>query len=232
MKKDLLILGLLFSLNSMTYGHIVSLDTISCPVCGDSVVFFVTRSMMGYVGYKDFQKDVVISYYEDMINSCSNCYYSGYYSDFDTTFTTSFIDSIKAVANNHKDKKLDNVLECEIAADIKMLSKFKYDEIANIYLVASYLLRNDSAQIKRRKELQIKTADFFIQALNNKEYEKDVIATINYLIGEMYRRTGNFNKAVLHYDLAIKDKNKQDWVKNVAIKQKKLAIKKDENNQI
>ena len=72
-----------------------------------------------------------------------------------------------------------------------------------------------------------------ISALDKNEYEdKSVIANINYLIAEMERRIGNFDEAIKHYDLAINDSNKKDWVEKVAKEQKELAVKKDENNKI
>lgn len=233
MKKYLIIIGLFLTMNNIVFGHTGYTDTVVCPVCGDSVVFHLTASMSTFGSFLDFQKQGAIGYYyEEMINTCKKCYYSGYHSDFDTTFTVSKIDSIKLLTNKYKDKKLDDALECEIAADIQMTSNYKYDQVASVYLISSYFLRTDSTQIDRRKEIQAKTADFFTMALKNNEYEQDVIATINYLIGEMYRRTGTFDKAIVYYDLAIKDKNKQDWVEDIAKQQKELATNKDENNEI
>ena len=48
----------------------------------------------------------------------------------------------------------------------------------------------------------------------------------------MYRRTSDFENAIIHFDLAISDENKKDWVEEVAIKQKELAIKADDDNSI
>lgn len=233
MNKYFMIFGLLLSLNNSIFGHTGYPDTLKCPVCGDKVVFNITMSMSTFGGYLDFQKQGAIGYYyEEIINSCHTCYFSGYRSDFDTTFSDAYIDSVNKVTEKYKGKTIDDVLECEVAAEIKMLRKYKYDQIASIYLVASYFLRNDSMQTEKRKKLQIKTAEFLIKALENNEYKVDAKATINYLIAEMYRRTGAFDKAVLYYDLAVKDKNKQDWIEELAKKQKELAKKEDENNDI
>jgi len=233
MRIYILIIGFILYLNNTMNGHTGYADTVKCPVCGNAVFFHLTARMTSFGGYLDFQKQGAIGYYyEEMINSCKKCYFSGYRNDFDTTFTATHIDSIKAVTYRYMEQKLDNALECEIAADIKMISNFEYIRIANIYLIGSYLLRKDTVQAERRKELQTKTAEFLIKALENNEYEKDMMATINYLIGEMYRRTGNFNEAIKHYDLAIEDENKKEWVKDVAIKQKELAINNDDNNEI
>lgn len=233
MKKYILLLSFIVTLCTSVYSHTGYPDTVICPICNDTVVFHLTMSMTSFDGYLDFQKRGAIGYYyEEMINSCHSCYFSGYVSDFDTTYSKSYIDSIKTVTSKHKGKTIDNPLECEIAAEIKTLTDSSFDHISNIYLIASYFLRTDSLQIERRKELQLKTVKYLEKALANDEYAKDLIATINYLIGEMYRRTSNFDKAIYHYDLAIKDKKRQDWVKDIAIKQKELAIKEDDNNDI
>ena len=48
----------------------------------------------------------------------------------------------------------------------------------------------------------------------------------------MYRRTSDFKNAIIYYDLTMNDKNKKDWIKEIAIKQKELAIKEDDDNTI
>lgn len=232
MKRFLLIFGLVLCFNN-TFGHTGYSDTLKCPVCSNSVVFQLTMSMTTFGGYLDFQKKGAIGYYyEEMINSCHTCYFSGYHSDFDTTYRESYIDSVKIVTEKYKGKSIDDALECEIAAEIKMLTRYEYDAIATIYLDASYFLRFDSLQTERRIGFQLKTAELLSKAIENNEYEKDAIATINYLMGEMYRRAGQFDKAVLYFDLAINDKKKQDWIKDVATKQKILAKNEDDNNGI
>lgn len=77
------------------------------------------------------------------------------------------------------------------------------------------------------------SATFFAKAIEAREYgEKERYATINYLIGELFRRAGDFDSAIKFYDLAINDENKRDWVLEVATKQKELATKRDEDNTI
>ena len=124
MKKLPVILIFILNLSTSIYGHTGTSEKIVCPVCNDSVVFYLTMSMTTFGGYMDFQKHGAIGYYyEEMISSCKKCYYSGYHSDFDTTFTNSFIDSVKTVTTKYKGKEIDDALECEITAEIKMLSK-------------------------------------------------------------------------------------------------------------
>lgn len=227
---------LICTLNSLSSNAHTSYPTmVECPVCKDSVKFHVTMSRTTFGSYYDFQdKGAIGDYYEQLINGCDVCYYSGYRGDFDTTFAESYIDSIKTVTSKYMDQKLDDALEHVIAAEIKMLRPYDNDHIANIYLIGSYFLRNakKEKQEERRKELQLETIRFLKKAIDEDEYEKDVVATIHYLVAEMHRRRGEFDEAIEYYDLAINDKNKQDWVEEVAKEQKKLAEEKNDDNSI
>jgi hypothetical protein len=48
----------------------------------------------------------------------------------------------------------------------------------------------------------------------------------------MYRRIGEFDKAIQYYDFALNDPNKKDWLLEVASEQKKLALAKNDDNSI
>ena len=48
----------------------------------------------------------------------------------------------------------------------------------------------------------------------------------------MYQRIGDFETAIEYYDQAIADANKKDWVLEVATKQKELAIRRDDSNDL
>lgn len=233
MYKYVLFILLISGLFSPSYSHTGGPEKVQCPVCKDSVVFHMTYSMTTFGSFMDFQQYGAIGYYyEEMINACKNCYYSGYFSDFDTTFTQSYIDSVNLVTRDFVGKVIDETLECEIAAEIKMLKPDKYDIISNIYLISSYFLKGDSTQISRRKLMQQKAINHLFKALENDEYNKDVVATVHYLIGELYRRMGDFENAITYFDFAIKNKKKQDWVKDIAKQQKELALKNDDDNSI
>lgn len=63
--------------------HTCSPDTVKCPVDGIKVAFCVTMSMTTFGSYYDFQKKGAIgNHYEELINSCSDCHFSGYLDDF------------------------------------------------------------------------------------------------------------------------------------------------------
>ena len=233
MKKSILILFGLITFN-LSFGHTCETEEVKCPIDKTTVEFCVTMSMTTFGSYYDFQEQGAIgNHYEELINCCPKCHYSGYISDFDTTFTKERKEEIKQFLSKYDSIKIDEAMECKIAGELKEYLNNSNDDILNYYLIGSYLVRFDSTRISFRKELQYKTKIFLVRAIENNEYNDfSKIATINYLIAEMCRRTGEFKKAVLYYEKAINDPNKKDWVEEVAIRQKNLAIKEDDDNGI
>ncbi|WP_197276078.1 DUF2225 domain-containing protein [Mangrovimonas sp. TPBH4] len=233
MKTILTFIGTILLANSI-YGHTCSTKEVKCPIDKEKVEFCVTMSMTTFGTLYDFQKQGAIgNHYEELINACPKCHYSGYVSDFDTTFSKERQEEIKGFLSQYDDMLIDDSKECLIAGELKEFLEETNDEISNCYLIGSYLLRLDSTSIDLRIDFQNKTKKYLIQALEQNEYEdSSTIATINYLIGEMCRRTKHFQDAVTYYEKAINDINKKDWVEEVAIKQKELAIEKDDNNEI
>lgn len=234
MKKIFLILAILLMGLNVANAHTCQDETVKCPIDGNNVTFCVTMSMSTFGSFKDFQKKGAIGkHYEESINTCSKCHFSGYIDDFKTTISEEEKIKIKGYLTKFDNAKIDDAKQCLIAGEIKDLLKKSNNEIAFCYIIGSYLLRNNDKQIEFRKELQSKAKDYLISALDKNEYDdKSVNANINYLIAEMERRIGNFDEAIRFYDLAINDSNKKDWVEGVAKEQKELAIKKDENNKI
>jgi hypothetical protein len=227
------ILLLLFFANHLS-AHTCENEKVKCPLHGSKVTFCVTMSMTTFGGYKDFQKKGAIGdHYEQLINSCSKCHFSGNIDDFKKNWTAEEKEMIKVSLAKYADSKMNDGLECKIAGELKELLKAKSSDIAYCHQVGSYVLRSDKNNVVLRKELQLKASGFLILALANNEFEdKTSIANINYLIAEMNRRTGNFDEAVKYYDIAINNPDKQDWVEKIANEQKELALKKDDNNEI
>ncbi|MDO8316845.1 MAG: DUF2225 domain-containing protein [Flavobacterium sp.] len=234
MKKIILITIILLMGQNFANAHTCENETVKCPIDGQKVTFCVTMSMTTFGSFKDFQQQGAIGeHYEGLINTCPKCHFSGYIDDFKTELNGEEKIKIKEYLTKFDDTKIDDAKQCLIAGEIKELQKKSNKEIAFCYVTGSYLLRNNDKQVEFRKQLQSKAKDNLISALDKNEYEdKSVIANINYLIAEMERRIGNFDEAIKHYDLAINDSNKKDWVEKIAKEQKELAVKKDENNKI
>ena len=238
MKKTIFILLVSISLLKFSIAnacmHTCVNETVKCPIDGTKVKFCVTMSMSTFGSYRDFQKQGAVgNHYEQLINSCPKCKFSGYFDDFNEKYTEEEKIKISEYLSKYKEIKITEAEECLIAGEIKSLLNKSNSEIAFCFINGSYLLRYNKQNINQRKDLQLKAIDKLKLAIQNNEYE-DIsnIPNINYLIGEMHRRTGNFDDAILYYDKAISDKNKQEWVESVAIEQKELAIKKDDNNEI
>jgi hypothetical protein len=234
MKKIILIAYLFLICPNFANAHTCENETVKCPIDGKKVTFCVTMSMTTFGSFKDFQKQGAIgNHYEELINSCSKCHFSGYIDDFKVKLNEEEKIKIKNCLMKFNDANIDDAKQCLIAAEIKELQNKTKKEIAFCYITASYLLRENDKETEFRKELQTKAKSNLISALEKNEYEdKTTVANINYLIAEMERRTGNFDEALKYYDLAINDINKKDWVEEVAKEQRELAVKKDDNNKI
>lgn len=221
-------------LYSPAFSHTCDPEKVKCPLDSTEVEFCVTMSMTTFGSYLDFQKQGAIgNHYEELINSCPKCHYAGFLSDFDTTFTAERSKEIRQFLAKFNNLTIDNALECQIAGELKELLHAENDDVSNCYLIGSYLIRSDSTQIDRRKDLQTKTKTYLLKAIEAGEYkDPGIMATINYLIAEMCRRTGEFEAAVTYFDKAIADPNKKDWIEEIAVQQKELALKRDSNNEI
>jgi uncharacterized protein (DUF2225 family) len=227
----ILLLGILFF--SKSFGHTSYPDTVYCPLDNSMVIFNITMSMTTFGGYADFEKKGAIGdYYFQFVNSCPKCHFSAFDEDFKKKFSDVEKESLRNFLNQFKDKDFEEPTQCEIAGEIYKFLNSKNTDIAFCYLVGSYHLRNDENQTERRKQFQKNVILFYLAGLNKNEIEKPNRASYIYLVGEMYRRLGDFENAILYYNKAIDDKNKKDWVKKASEEQKALAEKKDANNLI
>jgi len=243
MKKFVKITILFFAVmtSQTVFGDTYFKEKKKCPICDNKFEITVIGSYTTFGSKKDFQEFGAIGIlYEIMINSCPKCCYSGYNSDFDTTFTEKTKAEIRQILEPYKETKIDDVLECEIAAKIYLYFNAKNNEVAYIYLVASYLLKYDTAQVIKRKELQKECITYLQKAIENQEYDNAETPVIYYLIGELYRRIGDFDNAVKYFDMVLgktsdnkkKKKEKKYWLIEVATEQREMAIKKDDRNDI
>lgn len=234
MAKSLLLCSLSAFICISSSAHTSYPKQIKCPIDGKKFTIYVTASYTTFGTYRDFQKHGAIGdLYESYVNACPECHYSGYQSDFDTTFKKDVKEEILKILEEFKNIKINDVVENEIAIKIHQYFKRDNDDIANLYLVASYYLKFKDDQEEKRKELQTNCLLYLIKAVENQEYkEKEMYASIYYLIGELYRRTGSFDEAISYFTKAIEDENKKEWIKEVAEEQMKLAQEKNDDNKI
>jgi uncharacterized protein (DUF2225 family) len=229
-KTALLVLTL--SVAQGVAGHTSFPKEIKCPIDETEFTIYVTGSYTTFGTMKDFQKFGAIGdLYESRINACPKCHFSGHEKDFEQMLSDSTKADILQILEPYKNQKIDDAMECEIAAKIYLYQKDSYNSIANMYLLASYCLKKTN-ETNRRKEMQKECIKYLQKAIENNEFKADNHANIYYLIGELYRRTGQFDMAIKYFDMAINDENKQDWIEKIAKEQKQMAIKKDDDNDI
>lgn len=191
--------------------------------------------MTVFGNYRDFQKKGAIgSYYEDMIAACPSCRFAGYAADFAKPVpaaTRAWI--LSTLKPKWAGKAASSADECELAAERCLFEKAKNEDVANLYLVASYLLRGASgAGDAQRRNAQRLSAKHFVLALAAGEIQAKEHAAILYLVGELERRTGAHAEAIRHFDLAAAEPGMPTWLPPILGEQRALAVKKDENNAI
>ena len=232
--RTLLILSFLIS--SYCFSHTGAWEEKKCPIDGEKVRSYQAMSYTTFGSTLDFQKQGAIgNLYESLIESCPVCHYSAFWSDFDEKIKKGQKDSILMILEAYKNDSINEAKECEIAARIYEYMGETNDVIGNAYLIGSYIMKRRDLKddIEYRKLLQLKSAQFFLQAIVKEEYdEKETYATIYFLLGELYRRRGDFEDAIKYFDLASNQKKKHDWLDDLIKDQKQMAIDKNEDNTI
>lgn len=233
MKKIIILLVCVLTTKTL-FAHGCHPELVNCPIDGAEIKFCVIGASAAFGNYTDFQLQVDEDrFYEEQIRSCPKCHFSGHLSDFKVVYTDKEKAKIKGFLSKFNGIKIDDVTECQMAGQLKEFLKESNDKIANCFLIGSYILKMKPKSVVQRKELQNKAKHFFIRAMAYKEYsDPNEIASINYLIAELYRRTGDFKNAVKYYDEVIKSSKKSPWIEEMVTIQKKLAVNKDDNNKI
>ncbi|PSK89493.1 DUF2225 domain-containing protein [Taibaiella chishuiensis] len=231
LRTFLLTAGLLIPL--LSYSHVAIVDSVKCPVDGYHFEIEETVSYTVFGTLADFQKVGGTGYmYELYVHACPRCHYSGSRGDMDTVLPAIAKRDLLKLLIPYRRQKMTPLKELEIAIGMHKYFKRSDDDIANLYLVASYLLKTDTQQTAKRKALQLACASYFIKALDNKAYSVPRDAEINYLVGDLYRRVGDFDKAIVYYDRADACPEKPEELQQWLIQQRKLAMNKDDDNSI
>ncbi len=232
--KIILILVILLGIIPHVRAHTSYPIVIQCPIDGEKFTVQVTGSYTTFKTLRDFEKrGAVGELYENYVNTCSHCHYSGYVKDFDTTFNDTTKANILKLLEPFKKLKITEVLENEIAIQIHIYLQKSNDDIANLFLISSYLIKHNTFLINERKTIQKLAIAYFIKAIENKEYVKaETYPAIEYLIGDLYRRVGEFESAILYFDWALTNDYKKPWIKTFAEEQRALAVLKNDDNAI
>lgn len=210
-----------------------SVIKVNCPVCGEKVTIFKWRSMTVSGQYLDFQWKVNGPYYEQLFGSCPVCHFAGFTFDLSQQVSEHIKEKVlKELKPISPGKKLGWIEQCEFAAKIYEWQKKRNDQIGDIYLIASYLCRiRGECEYSRRMKFQALACEYFIKALDANEIKTEGRWEISYLIAELYRRQGEFEQAIYWYDIALKEKNPDEFRETIH-KQKEMARNKDSDNDL
>lgn len=183
--------------------------------------------------YRDFQWKVNGPYYEHLFGSCPVCHFAGFTSDFSKEVGVDIKEKVlKELQPIFPGNKLGWIEQCEFAARIYEWQKKKNERIADIYLIASYLCRiRGECNDAHRMKFQGLACEYFIKALEANEIKAEGRWEISYLIAELYRRQGEFEKAIYWYNIALKEKNPDEF-RETTHEQKEMARNRDANNDI
>ncbi|MHB9074090.1 MAG: DUF2225 domain-containing protein [Desulfobaccales bacterium] len=101
-------------------------------------------------------------------------------------------------------------------------------QIAESYLYAAWMA-DDEEKVERSKFLREKAIDYFIKALNAKELTERQGQTVTYLIGELYRRIGNYEQAISWFSKVTSDSK---ILINLCDRQRRLCLEKKSHKEM
>lgn len=201
-------------MNTMAVGFTYSVER-DCPICGEKMQVTKTRSRLikvkqdsdFCVHYKDFNP-----YYYD-IWVCSNC---GYASDEKHFNTLREKEKVK-ISEFLKDRKV-KIQYSEVRTREEAVNAFKLaiyfadlieapsSRMAGLYLKLSWLYR-ESGEEEKEQEVLKRALEAYDKALTTERFPIGSMTDtmVTYLIGELYRRTGNKEKAVQYLSRVIGD---------------------------
>jgi tetratricopeptide (TPR) repeat protein len=203
------------------------------PVDGWKVETIVTRGVdtdFCYLNASD-------SYYQKLIATDPRSGYTGYPEDFypalKSPLSPDVVEKVK--------KKLPKLFppparmepwdRYEIVAQIYIWRKMPEKEIGNAYLRATYTMRGlalGADERQREHDLRDKAIDYLREAETKAQFSLAESPQVKYLIGDLYRRNGEFKKAIRFFEDAGKLKNRPDWLDEMIVRQRARAYAYDD----
>jgi len=205
-----------------------------CPVDGHEFASPVAYSTTNEGTRRDLmQVNGEGKLYEHLVHQCPKCHYSGTREDFEEELTVDQRNLILKYLARNAPRKLDQVQENIVAADIyKLLGAYDYAR-ADFYLYASYLVRNKPAKIAERKAYQLKAAELYLSREFGTDAESLKAKAQNYyLAAELYRRAGRFDLATEMFAQADNVAVKPDGLASLIEEQSSLALERNDNNNL
>lgn len=217
----------------------------NCPIDNHKFYSYVMYSYTTYGNnLRDLQEKIFDPevFYSSKFISCPKCHFSASEPFFYANFTEQEKKDLFKILEPYKNKKIDQLIQFEIIEKIYKSLKVNNNEIGNTFLVGSYILRGEDKRYKydhinkSNKEqiynFQKKAIYYFDKAINENNIFSENISVTYYLMGELYRRTGDFDNSIKYFDLVLNSKIKPVWLDKITTEQKQMSIKKDDNNDI
>jgi hypothetical protein len=152
---------------------------------------------------------------EFMVNSCQRCGFTGDQHDFSGNVEPHVAAEIDRRIRPHVgDEKLTTDTRWEFSALISEWRGMAPEAVAQQYLHAAWTAASADKEAYYRR----RAADWFERALEE-GVEEDERPTLEYLVGELYRRVGDTAVAHQWFDVAIEDATQTD-LKELAEQQK------------
>ena len=179
------------------------LQKFTCPLCGnmfESKVITSTNTLGPFHSdfYREAQGEQPICYF---VQTCSSCGYSGYEGDFEPqNFSTQFRRAMaETVTPEVKDRMFEVHGNFYLAALCAEWRGAPPQTLARIYHMGAWCSR---VRKDREKEnfYMGKAVEFFERALVSGQASMEQRAMFTYLIGDLYRRMGNKEKAKEWYE--------------------------------
>ncbi len=205
----------------------------TCPVDGNQFTSPVTYSYTDFGTTKDLmQKNGEGKFYEHQVHSCPRCHYSGYKQDFEEELTDYQKQAVRRIVRKHKGK-IDQVAENLLAAKIHVaLGEYPWAQ-ADLYLYASYLLRDKEFRQEERRQYQARAAELLIERpFDESEQGQRAKAQALYLAAELYRRAGKFDHATQTFGDASEIALKPEGLQTLIDQQYALAEQRNDDNTL
>jgi uncharacterized protein (DUF2225 family) len=172
--------------------------------------------------YKEAQGQQPVCYF---VHTCTNCGYSGFEGDFEPqTFSPVFTGMLQEnITPEIKDRKIDTNGNYYLAALCAEWRGAPFPVLARIYHMGAWCCRIKNEKEKERFYLE-KAAFYFEKALEQADTPKENRAVYTYLIGDIYRRLGEAEKAKEWYAKvapAIKEYGGEPGIGEYALRQLK-----------
>ena len=215
-------------------GYCAAEVKFTCPIDGAKFTSPVAYSITDEGVRRDLmQVNGNGKYYEHLVHQCPKCHYSGSQADFEEEFTEDQKKLVLRYLKKNARRKLDQVQENLVAAEIYDILGSADDAQADFYLYASYLLSEKPARAEERKAYQLKSAELYAtrEFAADEESQKAKARTL-YLVAELYRRAGKFDTSTEFFAKADAIAHKPEWLPVMIEEQSLLAIEGNADDKL